>query len=262
MSKLLRIIVFFDSFGLLQILQQYIKNTFNIDARTLSDLSCKIFVYFAYLVRPLSAWLLVYICFERFLFIKHPLKYAFLKKGSTKILFSILILIFNLAYYSIILIEIKIIQVSQIDKLNNSIDIFKCYSTNNQIIHLFLMMDMVNSVLVPFILMILSTCLLVLFVAQSRSKIMNRNSLLQVLERKIHKNDFYFAFSSISLNIVFLILNFPVCLYLYITEGGQSEKFFILDNMYYLNYGSGFFVHLFSNKIFREEFYIILLMKE
>ena len=262
MSKLLRILICFDSFGLLQIFQQYIKNAFKIDVRTLSDISCKIFVYFAYLARPLSAWLLVYICFERFIFIKHPFKYGFLKKGSTHVLFSIFIFIFNLAYYSIILIEVKIIKVPQIDKLNNSIDSVICYSTSNQIIHLFFMMDMVNSVFIPFILMILSTCLLILFITQSRSKIMNQNSVQhQVQVRKIQKNDFHFAFSSISLNIVFLILNLPVCLYLYITEDVKSETFFILDNLYYLNFCSGFFVHLFSNKIFREEFFIIVLMK-
>ena len=256
MSKLLRILIIFDSFGLLQILQQYMKNEFQIDVRTLSDLSCKLSVYFAYLVRPISAWLLVYICFERFLIIKHPSKYLFLKKSSTQISFAILVVLFNLAYYSIILVEIRILKTFKTDQYNNSTIILQCSSTAKQLIDLSLIMDMVNSVLVPFFLMILSTCLLISAIFQSRSKFKLKISTKQ--EKNKHKKDLQFAFSSISLNIIFLVLNLPISLYLYITIENQSETFFILDNIYYLNFGLAFLVHYFSNNIFREEFLIIV----
>ena len=258
MSKLLRILTISDSFGVLNILQHYLKNTFNIDVRAFSDLSCKIFGFMTYFFLPISAWLLVYVCMERFLMIKYPSRYKVLRRNSVQIGLVLLITILNFAFYSVILFNLKILKIVNQDQFNSSTTSLLCYPNqiSLQLMNSFFTFDLINSVVLPAFLMILSTSLLIFAVFQSRSKFFHQNQTQQ--DKKRHKKDLQFAFSCISLNVVFLALNVPNRLYILITSDTTSDTFYILNNMYFLNFGLSFLVHFVSNKNFRKEVFILL----
>lgn len=73
LNFLLRVMTITDSISLLQILPTYFKySRFNFDIRTVSGLSCKMFVYFKYFICPVKGWILVIIAFERYLSVQYP----------------------------------------------------------------------------------------------------------------------------------------------------------------------------------------------
>ena len=253
-SKLLRILTISDSFGILSILQHYINNNFGINIRIFSDLSCKIFGYLAYVFFPISAWLLVYVCIERFFMIKYPIKYKFLQRNSVQISIVSLIIILNLVMYSGIFISVKVLKIVSHDQHNNSVTMFICYPISLQLMNLFATIDIINSTIITSFLMIINTGLLIYALYQSRAKFFHPNPTKQEKKRKL--KDIQFALSCISLNILFLVMNVPNKLNTLINNDTSSDTFYILDDVFYLNFGLSFIIHFISNRNFRQEVFI------
>ena len=65
--NLLRFLAVLDTFYLLQIVVDYLTNTFNLDIRLISSIWCKAFTYLNYSICPVSSWSLVIISIERVL---------------------------------------------------------------------------------------------------------------------------------------------------------------------------------------------------
>ena len=254
MSKLLRILTVSDSFGLLNILQHYLKNNLFINIRTISDLSCKVFEYLVYIFLPISAWLLVYVCIERFFMIKYPLRYKHLKRKSVQLSLVLLIIIINLVFYTVIFFGIQVFKTVSYDKFNNSVTHLICYPISLPLMNLFVTVDLLNSTILPGCLMIVNTGLLIFALYKSRSKFFHQNPNKQ--EKKRKKKDIQFALSCISLNIIFLVMNVPNRLNTMITYDTSSDTFHLLDNFYYLHFGLSFLIHFISNRNFRQEVFI------
>ena len=108
--------------------------------------------------------------------------------------------------------------------------------------------------------MILFTFLSLKNVMKSRNKI---NSNSSSSSKKTIKNDRKFAISSITINVLFLILNFPH-LFLGLVNGYTTifenfkDLFLFLQGVFlfflYINLISTFFVHYCVNSIFKSEF--------
>ena len=250
-SKLLRILTISDSFGVLNIAQHYLDNTFEINIRTFSDFSCQGFEYLAYIFLPISAWLLVYVCIERFFMIKYPSRYKFLQRSLVRMSIVSMIIISNLAFYTMIFFGVKVFETVSQDMFNNSITDLICYPTYEHYMYIFVTLDIINSTILPSCLMIVNTGLLIFALFQSRSKFFCPNPSKQ--EKKRKKKDIQFALSCISLNIIFLVMNIPNRLNTLITRDITSDTYYLLDNMYYSNFGLSFLIHFISNRNFRQE---------
>ena len=255
-SRLLRILTISDSFGILSVLQHYIKNNFGINIRILSDLSCKFFLYLAYIFFPISAWLLVYVCIERFFMIKFPLRYKFLQRKSVQIYIVSLIIILNSVLYSGIFVSVKVLKIMSNNQHNNSVTSLLCYPITLQLLNLFATIDIINSTIITSFLMVFNTGLLIYALYQSRAKFYNPNPTKQ--EKKRKKKDIQFALSCISLNILFLVMNVPNKLNTLINNDTSSDTFYILDDVFYLNFGLSFIIHFISNRNFRQEVFICI----
>lgn len=108
-------------------------------------------------------------------------------------------------------------------------------------------MDLFNSTLIPFIVMIFLSIILIFFVYHSRSKMHSRSSSSTM------RRDLRFSVSIISLNVIFLILNLPITIVDLL--GSPSSIFeYISDVLYFMNYAISFYVQVVVNIDFRNEF--------
>lgn len=82
----------------------------------------------------------------------------------------------------------------------------------------------------------------------------------------ISKKDLKFAITSLSLNGLFLTLNFPICvlnIYLSNTNADNFNSFIgmFFVNLYYAYFGVSFYISLLVNSIFRDEFLAMIKLK-
>jgi hypothetical protein len=174
---------------------------------------CKIFRYFRYSLGPISAWLLVYISIDKFISIQFPnFKLIKLVKFQNTVIF--LIVVFNLMYYIPFFIYSKLFMVylnetNILNNSNNTNNELNCYFTKLHHKKVLYMMDLINSTLIPFLLMFIFSILLIYIIFKSRLRILRLNSSS---DRRRLRKDIKFAFTSILLNVAFVSLNLPVCI--------------------------------------------------
>lgn len=71
MIFLFRVMTVTDSIALIQCLQAFFKySSFQFDVSTLSEASCKFFIYFKYAVAPVKGWILVVIAARQYFSVK------------------------------------------------------------------------------------------------------------------------------------------------------------------------------------------------
>ena len=113
-----------------------------------------------------------------------------------------------------------------------------------------LAMDFLNRVFIPFILMTLSSILLVSTIFKSRSRTSHSKKDLTRLKRQFAR-DIRLAVISLFLNFVFIFFNFPIIIADFIEI---DPSFYDLAlYAFYSYYAMNFFVIFSSNKIIRNE---------
>ena len=257
-SVYFRVLAFTDTFTLLFIINDFPAAYFNEDIQNSSYITCKMFYYFIYSISPVSAWILVVVSFDRMLNIIRPNQYLFMKKKKLQIVICSVIFLYNTIYY----IPQAIYKEYQIQaNLSNSSEIvYKCIGLNEEKIVDW--MDLFNSTIIPFILMIIFTSITVKRLFKSRSK-----ASIEV-NGKIKNRDVKFALTSISLNIFFFIFNLPVCIfhvvthYIVLEDADFSLLNIIILFCFYLNFGIVFYVNFFTNPLFKNELLIFLHFKK
>ena len=211
--------------------EQFKMNTYSFN--------CKIIVYlvnFAYSTNP---WFILLSTFDRFLHVYYPHKFKFRNRLNFQLtqiaLIIILMLIINLPFYFYF-------------DLSGSLNETSCGYVEN--------IEMIGfiAVLLPFILMILSTVLIA-------NKLIGKK--IDQTNRIKHKNEKQFIKILISMDLFFLICNLPSCIYI-LTSDLMSINYFgtftyILVNDLTLVYNSfSFFVYFFCNKLFKRYFLSML----
>ncbi len=141
-------------------------------------------------------------------------------------------------------------------------------------------MDLFNSTIAPFVFMIFFTSLTVKLLFNVRNKLKrrkvydskNRFSKNKTKNVKNHENqraysesnttrsrDTKYAITSVTLNFIFFILNIPICVFQLVRDYGTSNTEILVDYivsmLYYINFGSLFYINIMVNSIFREEFF-------
>ena len=161
-------------------------------------------------------------------------------------------LFYNLFFWSPILF-IYNINYNQ-NETNKTIDVNdqreECKSSTNLLHYI----DLVNTTIVPFFIMILSTIITLREVFRSRNK--------SSFNTSTKTRDIKFAITSISLNVLFLIFNLPTTLYNIIRFNLISHNLIQLNSIispiiylvFHLNYATLFYVNLIVNSLFRKEF--------
>ena len=198
----------------------------------------------------ISSWLLVLASIDKFITIVFPN----LKKLNTNVEILILV-VFNLVYLSpyAILCENNLMMKQYCNGTNIN-ETLKSPTTNGTNITLtiecpypefYKYIELVISILIPFIAMLIFTSLLVRVIFQTRLKILNVNNRR---DRNRLKKDIQFAITNISLNVLFICLDLP---YFIIRILKMSTD--ILNNFHSFSFCMSFYILFITNSIFRHE---------
>lgn len=251
-STYFRFLCLFDSLFLATAQISNILASFNIDLYNISSISCKIIMYLTYCEAAISIWTMAIISLDRMFSIVFPSRFQFRKKSVYQIIIIIGMLFYNLLYWSPILF-IYNINYNQ-NETNKTIDVNdqrkECKSSTNLLHYI----DLVNTTIVPFFIMILSTLITLREVFRSRKK--------SSLNTCTKTRDIKFAITSISLNVLFLTFNLPTTLYNFFRFSLVAYNLIQLDSIissiinfvFNLNYATLFYVNLIVNSLFRKEF--------
>ena len=251
-STYFRCFILFQTFSLILPINKMFEFNFKIYLDSMSNFICKLKYFYGYFNIANAAWFLVVISIDRYLSITYPVKFLWRKKR----LFQILTCLFIIGFNVCLLTPTWLYYIKEINEPNDT-NVYSLFCSSHVV--WVDTVEILHQVLIPFLLMILFTCLTSRFVFKSR-KITNNTKTI--------KNDLKFTISSISINILFLIFNFPHFLLYMIKEYSslfddsinlfkilQSFSYFLL----YLNLISTFFINYVVNSIFKKEFRIMFL---
>lgn len=240
-----RLMAIADIIYLLQLPEDFFTYYFDYNIRDVSVLTCKLFRYFNFCLGPIPAWLLVYISYDRAISTVYPGKYLIFKTTNFKLCFILIIILFNLVFYIPIILYHEKISLTNIT--NTYMDGFECYFNDLETAFVVVNMDLLNSTLLPFFLMTISSSLIIHKLIKIRTKVLRKGKDKM---KKIRK-DIRFSVTTILLNFMFFILNFPICLIQFV----PSYLYCLLAlYLYYTSYAINFYVFFFFNSIFRREF--------
>lgn len=128
-------------------------------------------------------------------------------------------------------------------------------------------MDLFNSTVVPFILMLILSLVLIYNVRRSRLRVhrmsMHRASIVSVSGTNSSRRDNRLAVSVISLNTLFFILNLPIVIFDILTVDSEASDLinYSVYVLYYTYYAVGFYAQLIVNSEFRTEFLKLLNLR-
>lgn len=118
---------------------------------------------------------------------------------------------------------------------------------------------LVEANFIPFGIMVATNALITRQLFKSRKRVQTNQESRQMIARR--NRDLKFGFSSIMLNVMFIILIIPVSLtYLITIDDFQAYISFFLSAvlLYYVNFGMPFFVHYLTNSVFRNAFFNVI----
>jgi hypothetical protein len=235
-----------DSIFLVQIIVTYLQYSFAIDPTIYSKVICKLWWYLNYSLATQSPMLLVYISIDRYLSIKRPALRFLMRKGNNQFIYFIFVFMFNLVYYLPVVYNYRLIETNST---------FSCNFNDQYSTELISYMDLANRVILPSILILTFSIFLSIEVIKSRSRILS-NFLKE-------ENEFFFknislAISSIILDIIYLVLEIPISIYVFLPNFTQSNGYILSYYLFYLSYAINFYILFISNSLFRTEFILYL----
>jgi hypothetical protein len=240
---------------------------FNFVPQNQNDILCRLAWWLTFAFGPISPWLSVAISFDRFFNVLYPRRFPILTKFNFQLSIILAVCLYNFLYYAQILWNFNwtpngsVINTTSFDPVLNETVVTssfegdgsgQCNMTTGNILF---WMDLFNSTLVPFVLMIFLSCAMIRGIRESRKRMTVINSKTQLRDQK-------FAITTITLNVVFLVFNLPVAIYnllaYYLISMDPNLSYvlqaFSAGLLYQGYYAIGFYVQLIVNSMFREEF--------
>lgn len=245
-----------DTICLIQIIEDY--STFA--PRSFSHISCKILRFFNFSLGPISAWLLVYITIERFISIAFPKKSVLFQKRKYQVSFVVIITAFNTVFYLPVIVFVKLLENTENISQNLTPSEPNCDFETYGLKTVISLLDLANSTLLPFFLMFVNSVLIIYSIFKSRKRMVSKGPANKA--NKSLKKDIRFAITTIFLNVIFFILNLPIC-----AIGFLSIEFSFLFiqttvYIYYCNFAVNFYIFFFFNSIFRDECLIMFGLRK
>jgi hypothetical protein len=223
----------------------------NVSLYELSDLSCRLNSFISYAVFPISNWLLSVISLGKYLAIQFP-QTKLNKSIFTQIISIVLVSVYNLAFNSPVLFVNN--SFKQNDSNNNT-----CIEKMKEKDILIETIQLVNSCILPFLVMLIFTLLLLCTIFKSRIRMLRLSNRVNQLKLK---KDIQFAISSILINFIFFLMNFPACVYETLYPSDKTDLYTCLMCLFYSSFCIKFYILFFSNSVFRKQSLIALKFKQ
>ena len=255
-QNIYRFLFAYDYFNYLFLIQ-YLMDGFELHFLVLSTFICKIYWFSLYVYLAVLPMLYIYISIERLVSISSPGKRFIMRKTRNQNIFLIVVFVYNLLYYSLILYNIDRTQ-NQIEVqniTNETSSIFLCRFEDLELILLFKYMDLINSVILPYIIMSICTGLLIYKIFSSRKKLFSKNrSTIRF------RKDLKISITSIILNLFYLGFNLPFAISLIVIDDIKVKSetvYYFFNYLMSLGIGLDFFILIATNSLVRSELFII-----
>ncbi len=256
-------------------------STFNIQLDLENNFACVTSVYFKRVVREMPPWIEVYLTTDRYFAVCHPQKFKAIRQRKyinpiCLIIFLILCILSIENFWYFIDKYVKAasqgVSTSQLGfktyiNVSNNFNISKC--TSNEINAFFSdLISVALRVIIPGLLMSIFSFLIVRTVLKSKRRINVNNSIPHHIGNKRSREN-SFTKTVIYMNIIFLLLNIPVTImmilinfyfnnYNILIDAIIGNVFLITYDISNLYYSFRFSLNLIFNKIFQDEFLMML----
>lgn len=257
MSVYFRVISIVDSLNILNLLILYLTQEFDIDLSQSVSIFCSFQNYITYIQTPSTAWIMVIISIDRLCNVAFPRQLPILSNKLFQFFLSLTIILYNYTFYSFIVWNSYLVP---LDDTGDDINSYNSTGLNNETMCLqncnqsvLNWMDLFNSTVCPFVLMLILNSLVVGTLVRSRSRVSN----------KLSKRDRKFALTVVLLNFIFLTMNLPLAILdLFIVQDNSNMLYYFFLLLYYMYSGIGFYVQLVVNDVFMKRFLDILGLKK
>ena len=229
-------------------------NAFDINLLSSSSFICQFYWFLYTIYMPIPAMLLVYISIERYVSIAYPAKRLFLRKKHIQLRYFLGLIVFNFCLYLFLFFyaDIQEILNSNSTKSSKEIDLrVECKIENPTVYWVYIYIDFINRVVVPFLLMTLMTIMLIRQIYLSRKNFISSKS---ASKQRTYNRDVKFSLSITSINLVYLIFS------LFYSSGYFFGFFYSNYNLYlffeyitFFCYSLDFYVILATNSLVRKE---------
>ena len=253
-----RFLIIFDCLSQFLPVNRFLELALDISIENISNFLCKFRYYYIYSVYPVSGWTLAIVSIDRFLSISFPNRFNIRKKCSFQICVCVFIMLFNFIYFSPVLFYYYLDEFNDFNNETNQTFInVRC---ENHGIPLNIM-DLIGSTLIPFSIMILFTLFTLISLYKTRKK-----SLTSHQQKKSRSKDNRFAFVTITISFVFLIVNIPYGIFanvesLFVATDLTNLIYSFCLLLIYVNSSLTFFINIVVNSLFRKELKEILIKK-
>lgn len=226
---------------------------YGTDLMIKSNIICKGFWYLTGAISIISPMILIYISFDRYISLKYLNKKELLRSNLVQLVYILVVVLANASFFLILPFSFSI----QSFTLNET-NITVCNFNDKNIQMVIMNMDIGFRTLFPFVLMVIASGLLIYLIIMSGRRVLKSNSN----ENKRFKRDIKFAASSISLNLVYIILNMPVSLVLRYVYSLDNDIFVVLYFIYFTRSGINFYLLLLTNSLFNNEFKSLIVKRK
>ena len=231
---------------------QYV-TTYSVNKYTIT---CKIMYFFLTTISPVSGWILVAFSIDQAICVTNTQRFQFTKRRNFQIGVLVFLAIFHTgAYIGIpILLELKNITVVA---YGYNITAQTCALTNIPNMKPILFIYFVESNILPFIIMVLTTAYIIWELRKSTRRLETSFSTKSVNSNSKKSRQKRYALNSVALSLLFITLTCPVVVEVLFPSGDYVYDTFayrICSFFFYMNYSCHFFTHLIVNSVFRREF--------
>ena len=232
-----------DSLSIVQLINSVFYFQYNAYLMDLNDVFCKISSYVTVLVSAIPPFIMVAFSIDKILSMRTKTIDIIKKKWFQ---WSVVagIVLFHVGLYMYHPIFVK-----RLEYFN----VYFCDISSIGFVEIHIILLIFETCLIPFVILMVTSILTIRLLLKSRNSI-ERNGKLTI-ERK--SRDRKYAISSVTLNIIFIVLKLPLAMFffLYSFLNYYDDYFYNIANfLFYLNTSLGFIIHILTNSLFRREF--------
>lgn len=239
-----------------------------VNLSTYSLFTCKVFTSSIYILAQYSAWIIVLANVDRLILVTSN-RLANKNTRSKKFHLFLLTALFMIIL-AINMPQIIFLKITKEYLLNehNSFEPFVSCELDNSTFYNNNVADITDLfvfLLIPFIIMIISSLIITWTIFKSKVKLKkySRTNILLANSKKKKKKELHFSLTILGTNILFLLLNLPICLILVIRNFHRQDEVyygtrlkldlaFTIANIFaYFNFSNSIIVHALLNQIFR-----------
>ena len=253
------------------VIRLFMENINKIDISSDTNFYCKFFTITMYILSPLSAWIETAASLDRLAATKFTPLFNSIKRRRFQVLMVVLIAVVLITLNVPNIYYFKLIDPFNSSKNNANVSCKLCGLNKDESDYNLLWVNIVDvliSILIPFLLMLFSSCKISLRIFKSKVNVvkLNKNS------KTIMIREYQFAATIIGRNILFLATNLPMAILLIIDIRCNLFTFSTNNIHYdfvyaiatfisYLNYSNTFLIDIIFNRMYRKRFKQIFYKK-